>query len=238
MTLSHMRALVVSQVIFAKPGRLPFIYQHGSNNYYKHIVTAPSLVRVATLTEADLDHMTQAAFDAFLKDGILHGALGAGAPAPPVPPPVPDDGPGDGDAYVVAEDPDEIFGAVGVAAHALPPAPPEMAPPVAAVAALMPHVPPAHPPIHLNLEGFPTCHVNFDNITHVSGNARALFQGDCHGVCRMDVFLKDFGGSPERAAAYLFAWYYFGMGCDSKDEHLIRKPSQEEVDVIFDMRFN
>ena len=140
-------------------------------------------------------------------------------------------------AFVVEEDPDEVDVVVGPAAHALPPAAPELALPVAAVAAVMPHVSPPHPPIHLNVEGFPQCHVNFDNITHVSGQARALFQGDCHGVCRLDVFLKDFGGSHERAAAYLFAWRVFGEDCESKEAHIARKPLDEEVDSIWALRF-
>jgi hypothetical protein len=216
-------------VIFAKHGKLPFIYQRGCNNYYKHLMVAPSLRLVATLTEADLEVMTQTNFDAFLKGDHVPGA----APAPPalVAPLVPDHA-GDEAAYAVAEDPDDA----GPVVHALPPMPSVPPPPVAAVAALMPLMPAPHRTIQLNLDGFPACHVNFDNATHNTGNARALFQGDCHGVCRIDVFLKDFP-SAERAAAYLFAWRIFGEDCASKADHLARKPSDEEVDVIWALRF-
>ena len=102
----------------------------------------------------------------------------------------------------------------------------------------MPLLPPPPPPINLGLEGFPTVQVNFDNSSHVSGHRRALINSvDCHEGCRLDAFLHHHGGCTKRTAAYLFAWAVFGSDCVSKEEHVARKPTPAEVNVIYDMRF-
>ena len=125
-----MRALILQQIIFAKRGKVPFIHQHGCNNYYKHLITSPTLARVAALSVSDLTNMNQTTFDAYLKGVDLPHAKAAAlalppgaAPAPVDVPPVVVDDPGDEPVHVVGEDPDEVDPIVGHVMHDMPPAP-------------------------------------------------------------------------------------------------------------------
>jgi hypothetical protein len=78
--------------------------------------------------------------------------------------------------------------------------------------------------------------VNFDNLSHQSGERRALSMcRQDHPRCRRDVFVKNHLGDKVRAAAWLAAWE--SHVCPSRDAHMLFVPSDADVDrMILNVR--
>ena len=77
--------------------------------------------------------------------------------------------------------------------------------------------------------------VSLDHFSHQSGNRRAFSYCNLHDNCRLYVFIRDFDGNKEKAAAYLFAWRMNGTRWKARDAaklHIDTKPEASIVDKV------
>ncbi|CAE7717340.1 unnamed protein product [Symbiodinium sp. CCMP2592] len=86
-------------------------------------------------------------------------------------------------------------------------------------------------PLEIDLGGGRTQVVHFDNFTHSSGQLRAFVACETHSGCRLYTFVRHHG-SRRRAAAFLLAWQMRGAHHRRAEAHIADKPSEEQVDAM------
>ncbi|CAE7279036.1 unnamed protein product [Symbiodinium sp. CCMP2456] len=203
-TIPFLRALLLSRLIWEKPGHLEGIYLKGPQLYYEFLV--------------DEDDLSS------LQDASAQDILSRFAPTRkrPASRPQPRD-PGAGvevDPEAEDEEQEELL-------QQLPEKVMQSEEPQPSMASHERRV----PPLEIDLGGGRTQVVHFDNFTHASGQLRGFVACEKHNSCRLYSFVKNHG-SRRRTAAYLIAWQMRAAHHRTAQSHISDKPSTEQVDAV------
>lgn len=203
-TIPFLRALLLSGLIWEKPGHLEGIYLKGPQRYYEFLVD-----------EDDLSSLQ----DASAQDILTRFAPTRKRPASQPPPRDPGAGV-EVDPEAEDEEQEELL-------QQLPEKIMHSEEPQPSMASHERRV----PPLEIDLGGGRTQVVHFDNFTHASGQLRGFVACEKHNSCRLYTFVKNHG-SRRRTAAFLIAWQMRAAHHRTAQSHIADKPSTEQVDAV------
>ncbi|CAE7591048.1 unnamed protein product [Symbiodinium sp. CCMP2592] len=203
-SLPFLRALMLSRLIWEKPGNLSGIYLKGPQQYYEFLVDQDDL---SSLRDASAEEIN--ARFAQKKKRLAGRSLTRDAATGLELDPEADDAELE---ELVQELPEKLMQAEEPQ--------PSMASGGRRVA-----------PLEIDLGGGRTQVVHFDNFTHSSGQLRAFVACETHSGCRLYTFVRHHG-SRRRAAAFLLAWQMRAAHHRRAEAHIADKPSEEQVDAM------
>ncbi|CAE7605644.1 unnamed protein product [Symbiodinium sp. CCMP2592] len=203
-SLPFLRALMLSRLIWEKPGNLSGIYLKGPQQYYEFLVDQDDL---SSLRDASAEEIN--ARFAQKKKRPAGRSLTRDAATGLELDPEADDAELE---ELVQELPEKLMQAEEPQ--------PSMASGGRRVA-----------PLEIDLGGGRTQVVHFDNFTHSSGQLRAFVACETHSGCRLYTFVRHHG-SRRRAAAFLLAWQMRAAHHRRAEAHIADKPSEEQVDAM------
>jgi hypothetical protein len=214
----YFRCLILSPMIFAKPGRLKKIWHNGPQAYYAALLQLHDLSLIAGLTDEELFEMTQDNFKALVKGGGRRPRLDVA----------------EGGEESSGDDGNDGVDGVPRLPHPVVPLPPRPGMPAVPLVPVIE----TFPPIDSTLAAFEPMRVLFDKMSHQTGNVRCYTTCKKHVNCRQYVFVKDFP-SKEHAVSHLFAWRIGAEHFPPIDEglHIAHKPSAALVENVYRQQF-